>query len=140
MKEEKQLLFKALCMYLPYELEFKRNGRFTSNYLTGLDTDCILNEYDNDVIKLLLLPLSALTEEIEHNGERFVPKDGINDIQIKVDQVSTFDYNSGNFYFNSKCLGKYAMPFWVIEKLLEWHFDIFNLIPKNLAIDKRTIK
>jgi len=28
----------------------------------------------------------------------------------------------------------------LFQKLLEWHFDIFNLIPNNLAIDINTLK
>jgi len=30
-------------------------------------------------------------------------------------------------------------PLWVIERLLEWHFDVFGLIPEGLAIDINTI-
>jgi len=32
------------------------------------------------------------------------------------------------------------IPYGIIEKLLSWNFDIFNLIPRNLAIDINTIK
>jgi hypothetical protein len=30
--------------------------------------------------------------------------------------------------------------FWIVQKLLSWHFDIFNLIKKKLAIDFNTLE
>jgi hypothetical protein len=32
------------------------------------------------------------------------------------------------------------IPYGIIEKLLSWHYDIFNLIPRNLAIDINKIR
>ena len=31
------------------------------------------------------------------------------------------------------------LPYGVVEKLLEWHFDIFGLLEKGLAVDINTI-
>lgn len=33
-----------------------------------------------------------------------------------------------------------SIPFWVVQKLFEWDFDVFNLIENGLAIDINTLK
>ena len=30
-------------------------------------------------------------------------------------------------------------PYWIMEKLFKWHFDVFNLLEKGLAIDINTL-
>jgi hypothetical protein len=32
------------------------------------------------------------------------------------------------------------LPNWTVEKLLEWHFDIYGLIEAGLAIDINTLE
>lgn len=82
--------------------------------------------------KLVLRLLSQLTKEIEVNGERFVP----------IDEIYNMWYEKGlNQYskriLNQKiCLFTKSMPYWVVEKLIEWHFDIFGLIEKQQAFTK----
>jgi hypothetical protein len=75
--------------------------------------------------KPILRPLSQLTQEIEHNGEKFVP----------AGKMITHGFHNSFWYeldkFDYRYL--YAMD---LEKLLEWHFDIYGLIENNLAIEK----
>jgi hypothetical protein len=70
-------------------------------------------------VVLICHPLSGLTKEIEHNGERFVP--------IEITGIIDWEY------------GYEKLPYWLIQKLFEWHFDVFGLIGSNLAIDINTI-
>lgn len=73
-------------------------------------------------IKPILRPLSDLTKEIDVNGDVFVPLD-----------VLAYLFGNGFLYFNPNEISK--QPYEQIQKLLEWHFDVFGLIEKGLAID-----
>lgn len=89
-------------------------------------------EYQYDVlfddIKIVCLPLSDLTKEIEHNGEKFVPLYRL----IKEDKAFTNDFIN--------VFGYEELKVSVYELLLEWHFDVFGLIEKGLAVDINTIE
>ena len=123
---------KHLAAYLPYELEVF--NKFYSNIETlvaintsgTLFTDNFFKEWLHvNNYKPILRPLSQLTQEIEHNGKKFVPKDLLISWNIGI-------YNSDegiNLYFDEVCYED-------IQKLLEWHFDIFGLLENNLAIEK----
>lgn len=82
---------------------------------------------NQDSIKPRLHPLSKLTEIIEHNGERFVPVKKLKNLDII--NLELVDLDSINNWI-------YELPFLVILKLLEWHFDIFGLIKEGKAIEK----
>lgn len=72
-----KITIKELSPYLPYELKISTQyvgGRF-NNPITlnpGVLTS-VLRCGDRIKVTPYLRPLSSLTEEIEHNGERFVP-------------------------------------------------------------------
>lgn len=36
--------------------------------------------------------------------------------------------------------GRNEIQYWVMQKLIEWHFDVFNLIEENLAVDSNKIQ
>jgi len=81
-------------------------------------------------VQLILRPLSDLTKEIEHNGERFDPEFRIRDIYgeyYSISKAQLFDFNWENI------LNK--LPFVIVKQLLEWHFDVFGLIEQGDAID-----
>ena len=88
-------------------------------------------------IKPILRPLSDLTKKIEHNGEKFVPSKKIeNDFACEWGSMAEeilfplFDKNHTDIKI---------IPFNIMLKLFEWHFDVFNLIENNLAIDINTL-
>ena len=124
---------------------------------------CLITKDNNDAYALqtckpILRPLSQLTKEITHNREKFVPivelakihvDYGKGDSNLKVDyrfsrqdNVSvtwnhtscTEPFFSDDLFIMTKRIGQNR--FWVIEKLLEWHFDIYGLLENNLAIEK----
>jgi hypothetical protein len=80
----------------------------------------------NNGIKPLLYNLSSLTEYREDLG--FVPIDNIKESQRHLffredleNPINGLDYSE-------------------IQKLFDWHFDCFNLIDRNLAINIKTLK
>lgn len=88
----------------------------------------------------ILYHLSDLGKEIKHNGQKFAPKqtlakdygfpwigEGYGAIEYFVEYKPDYEW---------RCELEQFAPFDVIQKLLEWHFDIFDLIDNGLAIDK----
>jgi len=111
--------------------------------------------------KPILRPLSDLIKEINHNGESFIPMQKLLD-QIGVSDPDTFEKGDGyvvchytydswafgfkyltGFYFNNGSSGwdrEYNLPQMLLfQTLFEWKFDVFNLIPQNLAIDVNSL-
>jgi len=131
---------KHLFPYGPYGLKVIVENKgyiMKSCFLTGDGSLAItttkkvwINEFPQRHItefKLILHPLSDLTKEIEHNGEKFEETEffrmyfaGLPDKEIHLDGVT------------------FKLERW--QKLFEWHFDCFNLIENNLAIDINKIK
>jgi len=88
-------------------------------------------------IKPILRPLSDLTKEIEHNGERFVPKD------VLIDRYDLKFDEDDDFFLDYYCIGETDSPwtgYHIIQLLIQWHFDVFGLIEKGLAIDINSIE
>ena len=123
---------KHLAAYLPYQLKL-----YAGEYFVKKKLDVILDRLDVttkaidasnldgvwfiDQVKPILRPLSQLTQEIEHNGEKFFP-------------FKKLGWGNGTQVIPTILNGKINQNEY--QKLLEWHFDIFGLIEKNLAIEK----
>ena len=140
-----QLTKKEVAAYLPYGVEiyhsqfmfrevWNKPNKGTLIGITSIIPETfdivMLRDKDNyhlqDSIahfKLALRPLSDLTKEIEHNGERFIPLYRL----MKEDKAFTTSFIDAFGYEELKVS--------VYELLLEWHFDIFHLIPNGLALD-----
>lgn len=124
-----KLELKHIAPYLPYGVQIEVTDfcielgsyeRKEETYITTLDA-CILHYFNTDM-RLILRPLSDLTKEIEHNGEKFVPSKLLN---FDFSDLSQFDYE--------------YIPYNLATFLLEYHFDIFGLIEQNLAININTL-
>lgn len=94
-------------------------------------------------IEIILRPLSDLKKEIEHNGEKFVPYNELDKIKKDVEVYRPINFNSPielliNTDDYSQEIDLYD-GYLIIQKLLEWHFDIFGLIESGLAIDINTL-
>ena len=146
MKELKDVIH----YYLPYGIDVKFKGYEIPSYLNTKDiysVQMINIESGNvwlkdksksigvsyDHVLPILRPLSDLTEEIDHNGKKFIPKNEIRKIVMEREGYSSYDA-SWLDYITSGKLEKTA--FWVTIKLFEWHFDVFGLIESNQAIKK----
>jgi hypothetical protein len=134
-----KLELKHLAPYLPYQV-LVGDGR-TPFELTEYN---FTNVYPY-ITSLYLRPLSDLTKEIEVNGEKFVP------LSILEEKFRPLSRDLNIFLFNGRIsidieTQDYSQTidlfdgFLIIQKLLEWHFDVFGLIENNLAIDINTLK
>ncbi len=81
-----------------------------------------------------LHPLSDLTKEIEHNGERFVPIEEWTEKYYTLD----FDKQMKNIISDSRWINH--VDYLLIQILHEHHFDTFDLIEHGLALDKNKLK
>ena len=76
--------------------------------------------------------MSDLKVEINHNGEIFTPNNWIHE-----------NYIGAKYNGDLKTLFSFKtyqhLPFALFQKLLERHFDIYNLIDKRIDIDNNTI-
>lgn len=92
--------------------------------------------------RFLLRPLSQLTEEIEHNSisiqlepnlEKIIPSEFIYKHWFyTIREDGHFSYHIGD----GTVIGSLyrGVPYSLIDILLEWHFDVFGLIDKGLAL------
>jgi len=137
-----KLELKHLAPYLPYGLKVKIWGKIkTMTIFSSFDENEIgISSVIVDSMKPILHPLSDLTKEIEHNREKFVPIEIINRIN------SRWSINAGIFnervsknlnIIHTEPIG--SLPYWICQKLFEWHFDVGGLIEKGLAIDMNTL-
>lgn len=140
-----ELEVKHLAPYLPYglKLQYVVRGVVQS---TGIMRSISHNDFETHptmvninyqgeehiwMFRPILRPLSDLTKEIE---EKFVPieKCGYCSLEDCTNESEIEEITS------SHILG--FMPFNYFDKLLEWHFDVFGLIPNGLAIDINTLE
>lgn len=165
---ENKLTLEHLAPYLPYMVnvifEYKPSFKCDPNYFKTENLHpsniSIIGKKTYSVVssKPILRPLSDLTKEIEHNGVKFVPIVEL----LKIKHKKWYDENVGSSYsdiefesvpnYAKACFSFQALnsievwykslelePYWIIQKLLSWHIDVFNLIPQNLAIDINTL-
>jgi hypothetical protein len=135
-----KLELKTLATYLPYNLK-----GIIKNKVVVLDT---LHQYSCETVpsvrgftwcgfenfKPILRPLSDLTKEIEVNGKKFVPIEKVQDWNTSIDFAKEFEALLEDERWLS------TTSYLLVELLFEWHFDVFGLIEKGLAIDINTLE
>lgn len=159
---ENKLTLREIAPYLPYGLKFATLNDDTNEYyidanryildfggLNGVANICMDN-YSRPLYKIILRPLSDLTEEIEHNVEEFIPLDELTEghtVRFSLPNYSE-DWDNRTYYSFDKYIEEWIngdvhhlnfIPFGFIQKLYEWHFDVHGLIEKGLAIDINTL-
>ena len=125
-------LIEKLAPYLPYGLKFYQIHTSYIDEFTLVGIYEFLN-YKQDYYKPILHPLSNLTKEIEHNGEKFIPYDRLKTIVSNNQWIKIYN-TIGNDY-EKIC----DMPYWWVNQIIKWHFDIHGLIEEGLAIDINTL-
>lgn len=129
-----KLEIRHLAPYLPYELNILITESGEIVKMLSLDAFLFRNQVAIETnrgslgsmwFKPILRPLSDLTKEIEHNGEKFTPSEKVKVIQ---------DFENIDIMIKSGII-----LFCDIQQLIEWHFDIFGLIDAGLAIDINTL-
>lgn len=137
-----------LAMSLPYKLSVISKHGNSIGYLTAVsgDADFIFRTVrvggrEKEMIHIdntlpIIRPLSDLTKEIEHNGEKFIPV-------LKLLEANSFDINENTLELIEKYKGIYfdidLLSLSDALLLIEWHFDICGLIEKGEAIDVNTL-
>lgn len=143
--------FMAMC--LPYNLKIKHfDANRESEHICKIEVwhneEVTISdgeyEYDlllNDILPILH-PLSDLTKEIEHKGEKFVPIEKLREI-IGGGWCSVYERAvelMQEWYIDTlKDKIKY-LPFEFIQLFISWHFDIADLISKGEAIGVNTLE
>lgn len=130
----KTLELKDICGYLPYGLMQKHYNdvcSFTIATQSCMGKD-VFHEMPIRFGKPILRPMSDLTEEITHRGEKFVPIDVFNDRGHFIE----FDA-AGLLYTVGGCMDSDWLM--VFDKFHEWMFDYRGLISAGLAIDVNTL-
>ncbi len=125
---------KHLAPYLPHDAVFIHvTGKYP--YSFHWDKIPLLLEKP-DEYKLLLRPLSDLKKEITMaNGTSIIPNVYLN----KITGLKNANYRpflTGFFWGTYACEG---ITYEIYTKFFEWHFDVFGLIDKGLAIDLNTL-
>jgi len=142
-----KLELKHLSPYLPYELKVesisiygKINKPKKAKVIKELTVGNLWSfigekSFESKKCLPILRPLSDLYREIEQNGVKFIPCHELAKISMNNRRNCDFDIRS-NKYDWSTIIGNLDC----YRKLLEWHFDVFGLIEKGLAIDINTLK
>ncbi len=149
------ITLKEIAPYLPYKLNILYHSRKVKmNAGTGSSTNWIgitaLLQRQGEKCKPILRPLSDLTKEIEFEGEKIIPykelkkdflMEGLLEFKTTVYGWTGFTDNKNNhipIYMDGKIMPECG--FGTIQKLFEWHFDVFGLIERGNAIDINTLK
>lgn len=133
---------KHIVPYLPYSVNVKwlneDENCFKISELTLENYDLLINKLEG---KLILRPLLYLKEEIEHNGEKFVPINKLKEMYNEmpdsfIKHLMYIDFENQFTLFGLEEDNSYevSMPYSLYEKLFEWHFDILGLIDADLAV------
>lgn len=131
MKEK--LTLEYLAPYLPYLLQLQWYYEKTIDMsIANIEKVIEFSLYENILYKPLLHPLSKLTKEIEHNGEKFVPLDWFPKNGFRNDILPEWWFDC-----NACASDMDSIMYTYVRKLFEWHFDVFGLIEKGLAIEKQ---
>jgi hypothetical protein len=149
-----KLELNKIIGYLPYGLKAERisKGNFscdpniTEICIIGIDNVNYLFNKRYHVVscKPILRPLSDLTKSCLEGG--LIPIEELSKQYIAIystppnrqkeemDQFKT----SKILIIDSGYISR--LQYWIIQKLFEWHFDIYGLIEAGLAIDINTLK
>lgn len=145
-------LGKGLVLQSPYG--FRPNGKESTGilgfaYLTGdLYADIENKTFPAEFIPICR-PFSDLTKPIEHKGEKFVPIERLfflEGSQVKFmykEKDSIHKYNRIVAFGNGVeilPLDYNLIRYKELQKLIEWHFDVADLISKGEAIDVNTLE
>lgn len=126
-----KLEIKHLAPYLPYDLSFyyeSLDGTKQHSWILSNDKIDFALQMQN---KPILRPLSDLNKEIIINGEKrqmWLLINGQKALQNgKIENMNGYQYDILELSYSK------------IQTILKFHFDVFGLIPKGLAVDINTL-
>ena len=136
-----KLELKHLAPYLPYGLKMKYKG---GDAIEEMEAHHLAINYEynfKDRFEIILRPLSDLTKKIDlnKNGDEFC----FMSVYFQVDGDEEDKYNIygtiPEYWKHALKVGGRYWDYWQTEILFEYHFDVFGLIEKGLAIDINTL-
>lgn len=129
------LPYGLICDRIFYDIEelCKESGIHT---IDGFDYE-IYSDGGIFDLKPILHPLSDLTKEIEHKGEKFVPISNIHLADLD-EYYGHCELDAMHFEIRTKPIE--MIPFCFVKKLIEWHFDLFNGIESGEAINVKELE
>lgn len=104
-----------------------------TKYMIGIKNNGLQVHYGTDRFKMILRPISDLTKEIELNGKKFIP------IEAMFLPCGERELLEG-WAEDNKCWVGQQLTYLPYQMLFSMHFDIFNLIEQNLAININDLK
>ncbi len=132
-----KLELKHLAPYLPYGLKMKTFDTFYAyDIMTLCDKSGLSNIGLSSVIdepqdfKPILRPLKDLSELMPKNGVCYISY-----LWYEIISTDSDSFDKDKFYENCELGLIEFLPIKVYEQLLKWHFDVFGLIEKGLALD-----
>ncbi|WP_418677602.1 hypothetical protein [Alistipes indistinctus] len=137
----KTLELKDICGYLPYGLKYQWTNMKSVRLISMTDEVDYSSQHSLSTAwewmvhrqaRPILCPMSDLTKEITHKGEKFVPLDVLNNRGHFIE----FDA-AGLLYTVGGCMDSDWLM--VFDKFHEWMFDYRGLISAGLAIDVNTL-
>ena len=137
----KTLELKDICGYLPYGLKYQWTNMKSVRLISMTDEVDYSSQHSLSTAwewmvhrqaRPILRPMSDLTKEITHKGEKFVPLDVLNNRGHFIE----FDA-AGLLYTVGGCMDSDWLM--VFDKFHEWMFDYRGLISVGLAIDVNTL-
>lgn len=133
-----KLTIKEIAPYLPYELEAQSKDNETKVIQWYIETYTTTSVGLNFILidqepffKPLLRPLSEINGSIKHNGQT---------IHV-LGEMTGFEIETYRKWKDSEIYRddiKIHISADLFLKLVSWHFDVFGLIEKGLAIKKQT--
>ena len=141
MSEELEL--KHLAPYLPYGLDLViqiyASGECqgtTKMDVSNIETvlSMVNKQAENKAKFPILRPLSDLTKEITVNVGVIVPMEFLE--RTAFNELLT----SPNIELMGDLIGLMDTEYWIVNALFQWHFDVFGLIKKGLAVDINTLE
>ncbi len=137
----KDLKIEHLAAYLPYGVRMQGQTHGEIETLTAMSKTCVgvgatsekrMWWADFWEVKLLLRPLSQLTETIEHNGERIVPMEKIRRHLVSdYYEHDDFEHDIHFIMRGGAYIGQHRCD--LLKLLHSLHFDTFGLIESGLA-------
>lgn len=131
---------KQILHYIPYQLQvehplgiFNVTAFQTNEFKILLENDediLWVPSYDFGMIKPLLRDLEELNIEIEHEGEHFTPLFVL--VNMRTKPSNTFPREKAFNALRKDIMSK-NLPFDMMNKVLEWKFDIDGLLENGLA-------
>ena len=141
MEYEPRLSVAFIAPYLPYRISaYDEKQQFKTDTIVGIHYDCLdfecwspldLGKIEN--YKLILRPISDLEKTIEHNLDVFIPIERLR-CKYNYPTLKSFEFNNGYGSIEANLQTWQTIGFCIFQQLFEWHFDVFGLIEKGLAV------